>query len=67
MLLPLLLLLLTGVATVVESGSSLVSSCASVLAMVVLVGNANAAVRVCKMKSNAKSTPEIEVENIMNR
>lgn len=37
------------------------------LAMVVLVGNANAAVRVCKMMSNPKSTAEIEVENIMNR
>ena len=35
--------------------------------MVVLVGNANATVRACKMMSNAKSTLEIEVENIMNR
>lgn len=34
---------------------------------VVLVGNADTAMRVCKIMSNPKSTPKNEVENIANR
>lgn len=32
----------------------------------VVVGNADISVRVCKMMSNAKSTPEAEVESMMH-
>lgn len=37
------------------------------MVVVVVVGNADTATRVCEVMSNAMSTPEIEVENIMNR
>jgi len=49
-----------------ESEVCLVSSCALALVVVVSVGNADTEMRVCKMMSNAKSTPEIEGDNIMN-
>ena len=50
-----------------ESEVCLVSSCALALVVVVPVGNADTAMRVCKMMSKAESTPEIEVDNIMNK
>ena len=37
------------------------------IVVVVLVGNANTMVRVCKMMGNEKSKPEIKVEGIVNR
>lgn len=49
-----------------EPGACLVSSCALVLVVVVLVGNADTWMKVCKMVINAKSTPEIEVESIVD-
>jgi len=42
----------------------LFSNCVPVL--MVEVGNADISVRVCKMMSNAKSTPKAEVESIMH-